>query len=152
VNDNKQLVFNILKNSFALLLLSLIFPIALQAQSPVGLWKTIDDESGEAKSHIKIYKEDGKLYGEVEKFLKKSGKTHCEKCPEPHKGKPILGLRVIWDLEKSGDEWTEGEIMDPVKGKIYRCTISLDGKDTLKVRGYLGFSVFGRTQEWSRVK
>ncbi len=151
MKDHQKPIINLLTYTFTLLFLSLISLSGLQAQSPVGLWKTIDDESGEAKSQIKIYKEDGKLYGKVEKILKKSSQTHCEKCPEPHTGKPIKGLRVIWDLEKSGDEWTDGEIMDPVKGKIYRCTITMDGKDTLKVRGYLGFSAFGRTQEWSRV-
>jgi len=118
----------------------------------VGLWKTIDDETGEPKSHIKIYEENDKLHGEVVKVLKKTSQTTCKKCPAPYKGKPLEGLQVMWDLEKDGDEWTGGEIMDPVKGKIYSCKIYLENEDKLKVRGYLGFSAFGRTQEWKRVK
>ncbi len=124
----------------------------LYGQSPVGLWKTIDDETGEAKSHIKIYEEDDKLHGKVIKLLKKDGQTVCEKCPEPHKGKPIQGLRVMWDLEEDGEEWTDGEIMDPSNGKVYSCKIYLEEPNTLKVRGYVGFSAFGRTQEWKRLK
>ena len=124
----------------------------LFGQSPVGLWKTIDDETGEPKSHIKIYQENDKLYGEVVKLLKTTKQKTCKKCPEPHTGKPIEGLRVMWDLKKDGDEWDDGEIMDPSNGKIYNCKIYLEEPNTLKVRGYIGFSAFGRTQEWKRVK
>jgi uncharacterized protein (DUF2147 family) len=139
---------------FLIFSLSLAAPFltALSGQSPLGLWKTIDDETGEPKSHIKIYQENDKLYGKVVKLLKTTKQTTCKKCPEPHTGKPIEGLRVMWDLEKDGDEWDGGEIMDPSNGKIYNCKIYLEEPNTLKVRGYIGFSAFGRTQEWKRIK
>ncbi len=121
-------------------------------QSPVGVWKTIDDETGEAKSHIKIYEKNDKLHGKIVKLLTKPSQPTCEKCPEPHRGKPIEGLQVMWDLEKDGDEWTDGEIMDPSNGKVYSCKIYLEEPNQLKVRGYIGFSAFGRTQDWERVK
>jgi len=144
-----------MQNFFDLLIcISIIFTAAVSLSgqnNPVGIWKTIDDESGEAESHIKIYEKEGKLYGEIVKLLK-DGQTHCDKCPEPHKGEPLKGLRLMWDLEKHGDEWDNGEILDPVKGKVYSCKISLEEQDRLKVRGYLGFSAFGRSQEWIRVK
>ncbi|NBB89283.1 MAG: DUF2147 domain-containing protein [Bacteroidetes bacterium] len=123
----------------------------LFSQSPIGVWKTINEESGEAESHIKIYEKEGKLYGKIVKLLK-DGQTHCEKCPEPQKDQPLQGLKLMWDLEKEGDEWDNGEILDPVKGKVYSCKIYLEEPDRLKVRGYLGFSAFGRSQEWIRVK
>jgi len=123
----------------------------LGAQSPVGVWKTIDDETGEAKSHIEIFEKDDKLHGKVVKLLQADSDQTCDACPGEKKDRPIQGLEIMWDLEENGKEWTDGEIMDPANGKVYSCKIYLEGKDVLKVRGYLGFSAFGRTQEWQRI-
>ena len=65
------------------------------------------------------------------------------------KGRPLIGLRILWDLQKGSDQWSGGKILDPDNGKIYKCSISLDGKK-LKVRGFIGFSLLGRTQYWLR--
>ncbi|AXG74319.1 DUF2147 domain-containing protein [Flavobacterium arcticum] len=122
------------------------------AQGVVGKWKTIDDETGEAKSIVEIYEQNGKIYGKVIEILnpaKKSAK--CTKCKGADKDKPIEGLVIIKGLEKDGDEYTDGDILDPNKGKLYSCTIKLDGKDKLDVRGYLGFSFIGRSQTWTRM-
>ena len=127
--------------------------VLLRAQSPaVGVWKTIDDETGEAKSHVEIYEEEGKLYGKVVKLLESPEDTVCEKCPGDKKGQPLIGLVVMWDMNQYKDYWSYGEIMDPENGKTYNCSIWLQDGNTLKVRGYIGLSFLGRNQFWYRVK
>ena len=67
------------------------------------------------------------------------------------KGQPVIGLRILWDLQKDGDGWSGGTILDPASGKTYKCLVSVeDGGTKLKVRGFIGVSVLGRTQYWSR--
>jgi uncharacterized protein (DUF2147 family) len=127
-----------------------IFSVSAQV---TGKWKTIDDETGEPKSIVEIYEQNGKVYGKVVEILNPAKKNAtCKKCKGADKDKPILGLVIIKGLEKDGDEWTDGDILDPNKGKLYSCTIELDGKDKLNVRGYMGISLLGRTQTWQRVK
>jgi len=126
--------------------------IAAVAQDVTGKWKTIDDETGEAKSIVEIYKQNGKVYGKVVEILdpKKRGLT-CDKCTGTDKDKPILGLVIIKGLKKDGNEYNDGTITDPNNGKVYKCYIELDGPNKLDVRGYIGFSLLGRTQTWTRV-
>ncbi len=120
----------------------------------IGKWKTIDDETHEPKSIVEIYMKDGKFYGRVDSLFRKPGEDPnpvCDKCPDddPRKNQPIKGMVIIKDMVKKGNEYTGGTILDPKKGKIYRCKLWLeDGK--LKVRGYLLFLY--RTQTWYRVK
>ncbi|OIQ22422.1 MAG: hypothetical protein BM557_00085 [Flavobacterium sp. MedPE-SWcel] len=122
------------------------------AQGVIGKWKTIDDETGKAKSIVEIYEENGKIYGKVVEILNPAKKkAKCTKCKGEDKNKPILGLIIIKGLEKDGNEYTDGDILDPNKGKLYSCTIKLKGKNKLKVRGYIGFSFIGRSQTWIRV-
>jgi uncharacterized protein (DUF2147 family) len=136
-----------------ILALTLILSISLQAQSVLGKWKTIDDVTGKAKSIVEIYEQDGKVFGKVVKILTPGRENAvCDKCEGVNKDKPILGLIILKNLTKDGDEWEDGEILDPNNGKTYSCYITLEDKDKLKVRGYIGFSVIGRTQYWYRVK
>ena len=122
-------------------------------QSPVGTWKTIDDETGKEKSYVEIYEKDGKLYGKVSKILTKGKEdAKCDKCSGALKNKPIQGMVILYDLKKSGNEWTGGKILDPNSGKEYKATVKLNGKDKLDVRGYVGISLVGRTQTWIKVK
>jgi uncharacterized protein (DUF2147 family) len=132
-------------------LLSLLFVPAF-GQSPVGIWKNLDDTDGKEKSHIEIYEQNGKLRGKVIKLLPAATITRCDKCSGANKGKSLVGMDILWDMQKTGSEWDNGHILDPKNGKIYRCKISLDGTDKLQVRGYIGISVFGRTQTWYKVK
>ncbi|QQX76589.1 MULTISPECIES: DUF2147 domain-containing protein [Aequorivita] len=126
--------------------------LTTMAQDVTGKWKTIDDETGEAKSIVEIYKQDGKVYGKVVEILNPAKKNAtCEECSGADKGKPIQGLVIIKGLEKDGDEYNDGTIMDPNNGKVYKCYIELDGPNKLDVRGYIGFSLLGRTQTWTRV-
>jgi len=116
-----------------------------------GKWKTIDDETKQAKSIVEIYKKsDGKYYGKVSQLLIKPTNPNCTGCKDDRKGKPILGMEIIRGLEKDGDEFTDGTITDPKTGKTYKCTITKSG-DKLNVRGYMGVSLLGRTQVWQKV-
>lgn len=121
-------------------------------QSPIGIWATIDDETQQVKSHIQIYEKDGKIYGSILKLLVKPENENCIKCTGNKANKPLIGLMILEGLKKSDKEWTHGNITDPKNGKTYRCTISMESNDKLKVRGYIGFSLLGRTQYWTRVK
>lgn len=141
-----------MKKLFLTISLLLFTVIAAVAQDVTGKWKTIDDETGEAKSVVEIYKQNGKVYGKVVEILdpKKRG-LPCDKCSGSDKGKPIMGLVIIKDLKKDGSEYSGGTITDPNNGKVYKCYIELDGPNKLDVRGYIGFSLLGRTQTWTRV-
>ncbi len=124
-----------------------------QAQDVIGNWKTFDDETGEAKSIVQIYEQGGKMYGKVVEILNPAKRdAKCQNCKGSDKDKPILGLVIIKGLSKDGNEWNGGQILDPNKGKLYKCSMSLEGKDVLKVRGYVGISLLGRTQTWKKVK
>jgi uncharacterized protein (DUF2147 family) len=129
------------------------FTTFFYAQSVLGKWKTIDDETGQAKSIVEIYEKSGKIYGKIIEVLDPKNKDRvCEKCAGDEKNKPILGLNIIKGLAKDGEEYSAGTITDPKNGKVYKCTILLESKDKLKVRGYIGISAFGRSQYWVRVK
>lgn len=133
----------------------LIFFFSVQlitAQSPIGTWKTIDDVTGEAKSHVKIFEKSGKYHCEITKLLQRPADTLCDQCPGDKKNKLVLGLEIMWGLKPYKDYWSYGEILDPENGKTYKCSIWLEGDDILKVRGYIGISALGRTQTWHRVK
>lgn len=128
--------------------------ITLFAQSSdiVGKWTTIDDDSGKPKSVVEIFKKaDGKYYGKIQQLLIKPEHENCTACKGDLKDKPLIGLEIIRGLSKDGKEFTGGTITDPKSGKTYKCTITRDG-EKLSVRGYLGFSLIGRTQTWTLAK
>ncbi|WP_347374602.1 DUF2147 domain-containing protein [Aequorivita sp. Q41] len=123
------------------------------AQDVTGKWRTIDDETGEEKSVVEIYKQNGKVFGKVVEIFDPSKRDlTCVACSGNDKNQPILGLVIIKNLEKDGDEYNDGTITDPNNGKVYKCYIELDGANKLNVRGYIGFSLLGRTQTWERIK
>lgn len=136
-----------------LLLFSLILFVATYAvaQSPVGTWKTIDDETGLEKSYVEIYEQGGKLYGKILEVLQEEDKGKlCDVCPGKKKNQPVDGLEILMGMKKDGDYWSGGKILDPKNGKVYKCYIELESDDKLKVRGYIGFALLGRTQYWYR--
>ncbi|MBK9225224.1 MAG: DUF2147 domain-containing protein [Flavobacterium sp.] len=123
------------------------------SQSVVGKWKTIDDETGKAISVVEIYEKGGKIYGKVHDIIDPKDRNKiCSNCTGEDKDKPIMGLTVIKGLVKDGAEYNSGKILDPKYGRLYKCFITLESKDKLKVRGYIGISLFGRTQYWHRIK
>mgnify|MGYP001210438130 CR=1 FL=1 len=136
----------------ALLGFLLVFAIPGYAdESPVGLWKTIDDDGQTEKSYVQITEKDGTLSGKVVRLLQKPQDTLCEECTGERKDQPIVGMEIMWGLtkEEDGKTYTGGKILDPDNGKEYRCKIWREG-DTLKVRGYIAFLY--RTQTWFLVK
>ena len=138
------------------LLLAFIGFQFIHAQDEIlGKWKTIDDETGQAKSIVEIYKQNGKYYGKIVKLLTEENKDGiCRTCKGKYANKNILGLVILKDLEYDADdkEWEDGTIMDPKNAKEYSVYLALVQPDKLKVRGYIGFSLIGRTQYWYRVK
>lgn len=140
--------------SFIFLFQILYAPLAwCSNHSPIGTWISIDDETNQPRSEIQIWESNGKLYGKVVKIYPRPGdKGICEKCPGAFKNKPIKGLTIMWGLRPAGrNVWSDGEILDPKKGKIYnlKITLSENGR-TLSVRGHIGISLLGRTQVWRR--
>lgn len=129
-----------------------LFMATLSYAQIEGRWKTIDDETGKAKSIVEITKKpNGQYYGKVVQLLMKPADPNCSGCKDDRKNKPVLGMEVIRDMKKEGNEFTGGTITDPKTGKTYKCNITRDG-DKLNVRGYMGFSLIGRTQTWQAVK
>lgn len=138
------------------LLLSIAFMTLLffsgNAQSIFGKWKTIDDETGLEKSIVEIYQVNGKAYAKVLQVLEKGKEDKiCDQCSGANKNKPVKGMVIINGLTQDGDEWSGGKILDPKNGKEYKCYITLEEPNKLKVRGYIGFALIGRTQYWYRV-
>jgi uncharacterized protein (DUF2147 family) len=137
--------------SLFFLLMIVCFSFSANAQQLVGKWKTIDDETGKAKSIIQIYEQNGKYYGKIIELLLPEDKGKlCDKCSGNNKNKPIEGMVIMEEMSKDGDSFSGGKIMDPKSGKTYKCSIEFDGKDALKVRGFIGISLIGRTQTWKR--
>ena len=124
--------------------------------SPAGRWKTVDDATGEVKSLVLIWEENGSLYGKIEKLINPDPHDpdpRCNRCEGELKDKPLVGLRILWDFKKDGDRWSGGKVLDPDNGKIYKCYLAMEnGGKKLKVRGFIGVSVLGRTQYWLRVE
>lgn len=143
-----------MKNFVMLVAVALVSTVSY-AQTCLGKWTTIDDETGKKKSTVELYKYKDQLYGKVTYLYPREGREAnpvCKKCTDDRKNQPIEGLQIVRNLKWNGKEWEGGTIVDPENGKIYRVTIWLDSSDSdkLNVRGYIG--PFFRTQTWVRVK
>lgn len=123
--------------------------LALADGHPTGMWTTIDDETNQPKSRIEITEINGVLSGKIVELLNPSEPNPlCKKCKGDLKNQPILGLTIITDTVKKGDYW-KGTILDPKKGKTYKLKLTVvEGDKALKVRGYIGSPLLGRTQVW----
>ena len=139
-----------------LLLFSLCSFSAYAEEAITGKWKTIDDKRKEPRSVIEIFENtNGTFSAKVDKVFPKAGEDpnpKCAKCPGDKKDQPIIGMQVLSGLKKESDnKWTGGKILDPDNGKTYSCKIeSIENGAKLKVRGFLGISLLGRTQIWER--
>lgn len=137
------------------LLLSAVAGFAsADVNSPTGLWKTIDDKTGKERSLVRITETNGVFEGRVEKIYDQPGDDPqhlCKECEGERKDKPIIGMTILWGLKKDGEQYAGGEILDPKNGSIYRAKMKLlDGGKKLEVRGFIGVSLFGRSQTWLR--
>ena len=128
------------------------FALTLAAQSAVGTWKTIDESTGEAKSHIEIYERGGKLYGKIVKTLRKNAPTTCTTCSGSRANKPYIDMEIISAAAPDGDKEWDGKIYDPESDKSYTLVMWLEkDPNLLYVRGKHWTGLY-RTQSWHRVK
>jgi uncharacterized protein (DUF2147 family) len=121
------------------------------AQDIVGTWCTVDDEDGQDRSVVEIYRQGDRYFGKVVKIYPRPNEPTdpvCEKCTDARKNQKVMGMIIIRNLEKRSNEFKNGDILDPKNGKVYDCKLWIES-GTLKVRGYLGF--FYRTQTWYKV-
>ncbi len=141
-----------------LVLLALCAPAALTAASaqdlasPVGRWRTVDDKTGKPSGIVRIYEQNGALYGNIEKvFDPARAGLNCIGCTDDRKDKPLIGLNIIRGLKRDGDVWDGGTLIDPDTGSVYKSSARLDdGGRKLVMRGYIGISLLGRSQTWQR--
>ena len=121
------------------------------AKAPIGVWTTVDDKTGKKRSEVRISVKNNELSGQIIRVYAEAGDTGvCKTCPGKFRNQPIQGLKFLWGLkEDKHGGWVNGEILDPKSGKIYRAQMTQRG-DKLYVRGYVGFSLLGRTQIWVR--
>lgn len=123
------------------------------SQSILGKWKTIDDISGKEKGIVEVYEKSGLIYARILDIFETEHKNKkCSLCAGQDKDKPFLGLVIVRGLKKEGDEYNGGKVLDPKIGKYYKCYMKLEEPDKLKIRGYVGVPMLGRTQYWYRVK
>lgn len=139
----------------AALALALAAHAAFAQATPVGLWRNIDDKTGEAKAEIRIAESAGVLSGQIVRRLAKDAKADavCDECKDERKGKPVDGLEIIRGARKAEgrDVWEGGKILDPENGREYTLRLTpIEGGRRLEVRG--SFGPFGRTQTWVRVQ
>lgn len=123
-----------------------------QPATPVGVWRTFDDKTGLENGLVRIREQQGELVGTIVGTTDPADATQtCDLCEGDRKGKPILGLVVLNGLRQDGDVWNGGRILEPETGSVYRCSVRLAEQGRkLILRGYLGISLFGRTQTWLR--
>lgn len=138
---------------YAILLFACVPFLAWAQSSVTGSWKTIDDETGTEKSVVEIFERNGMVYGKVAKLYPSQGDPKdpaCDACDpkDARYKKKVIGMEILLNMKKSGNEYAGGTILDPKNGKVYSCKIWREGEE-LKVRGYLG--PFFRTQTWKKV-
>lgn len=144
-------------NGLLAAVLALGVPAAIAQSTPIGLWKTIDDETKQERSTVRITEAGGRLSGRIEKLIDpKDANAVCEKCTDERKGQPIVGLEILRGVThdaKDAGLWSGGEILDPGNGSSYRVRLKpIEGGRRLEVRGYIGMPMLGRTQIWQRVE
>ncbi len=134
------------KTILTLIIFSFVF-MNVNSQTIFGKWNSNNEETGKIDSVVEIYEKNGKAYAKIIEIKDtKSTDAICESCTGTNKDKPILGLEILTGLEKDDDVWSGGEILDPRTGKIYKCYIKLANKNKLKIRGFIGVSLFGSTR------
>lgn len=121
----------------------------------VGKWKQFDEETGKLRTIIEIKKENDKYVGQITKIFFRPGEFTepvCATCENEHKGEKIVGMKFMWGFSQDGsNKYSDGKIMNPTNGDLYRGKITMsDDEKSLLVRGFIGFSLFGRTQKWER--
>lgn len=136
-----------------ILLIGFLFGNLIYSQQIYGEWRTIDDDTGAAKSIVEVFEKEGRVYGKVKKILREDKRdVRCTKCPGDLKDQKVEGMTILRNLTRDGDKYSGGTITDPENGKSYdaKIWVDKDNPNILNVRGYIAF--FYRTQEWKRIK
>ena len=124
--------------------------------SPAGTWKTIDDETHQARALVQIEEHDGTLTGRIVQLFREPGEDAnplCVDCPGERHNQPVLGMTILWNFHRDGDVWKGGDVLDPEDGSIYRANLQLHDNGTrLEVHGYIGVPLLGRSQVWERAQ
>ena len=147
----KRTISSLIALSAGALLSTSVFAVSLNGTQ----WQTIDDKTGEKKAVIQLTESGGKVSGKIIKVLnKEKADALCTKCPGSLKNKPVEGLQILSGLKADGNnQWSDGKLVDPESGKTYSGKLTLsDNGQSLKLRGYVGTPVFGRSQTWQRIK
>jgi len=142
----------------AMLLPSAIVMLAIAAtggQSPVGVWKTIDDASHKSRALVRIEEHDGVLSGHIERLFRDADEDPnpvCVDCTGERHNQPVLGMTILWNFRRYGEVWKDGEVLDPEEGSVYSANLHLrDNGTRLVVHGYIALPLLGRSQIWERV-
>ena len=152
----KSITFKWLFSSCALL--ASVMTMAHADNTPAGLWATLDDVSGKAKSTVRIVEHHGVLQGRIEKLLDPDDPADaiCELCSDERRNQPIAGLLIMRNVTRAAGHpglWENGDILDPENGKVYRVRLQLSPDNRkLEVRGYIGLPMLGRSQNWMRLE
>ncbi|WP_173576949.1 DUF2147 domain-containing protein [Acetobacter fallax] len=145
----KRLVSSVMIISFSIFMWGSV-AYADTAMSPVGLWRTIDDRTGKPKAIVRISETaSGEFGGEIVRSLDPAipPDRRCTACKDERKDQLLTGLPIIRGMKKDGSHWEGGNILDPASGEVYDCSMRLkDGGQKLVVRGFVGMSLFGRSQ------
>lgn len=145
-----------LKHVLAIAFLAWAAAPAFAQDTPVGLWKTIDDDGKTVKTLIRISESGGVLSGTIEKLLDPKAATVCTKCTDDRKDKPVVGMAIIRGIKRNAGDamlWDGGEVLDPENGATYRLRLRpADGGKRLEVRGFIGVPMIGRSQTWVRAE
>jgi uncharacterized protein (DUF2147 family) len=140
--------------AFLILVLVWCAPAWTQVPTPAGLWETVSDRTGQADGLVRVVEINGEFIGTVVAVFSppaESSAPLCEQCPGDLKDKPIVGLVILRGVRRSPDGYSAGEILDPDEGRIYKCRVALlESGRKLRVRGYIGVPLFGRSQTWIR--
>jgi uncharacterized protein (DUF2147 family) len=132
---------------------------AADVSTPVGTWKQVDDVTSKPTSILQITESNGELQAKVlqvmnatpEDIARDGNPPKCTQCDGARKNQPIIGMTIMWGVTRDYDVWDGGRILDPKNGKIYKVKLTLkDSGQKLDVHGYIGFSLFGRSQVWER--
>ena len=130
---------------------------AMAQMNPVGLWKTISDKDGTPQSEVRLMEANGAIVGRLEKVYRPTfkGDEKCVECKDDRKDQPMIGLEIMRGLKKTEgkDVWEGGTIVDPESGTVYKAKVTpIEGGSKLEMRGFVGFSLLGRTQTWVRIQ
>ncbi len=121
------------------------------ADSPIGLWKTIDDKTRKPGATLRIYEREGMFFGRIEQILTGDDRQVCTACVGDRKNRPFVGLEIIRNMRPANGEYEGGDILDPRSGVNYRCKFRLSGDGSrMVVRGFIGIPLLGRSQTWER--